>query len=36
MNEDERRSELVRYWWAKAEESLASAKREFDAESETI
>ncbi len=36
MNEDERRSELVRYWWAKADESLASAKREFDAESYSI
>ena len=27
----EKRSEMVRYWWAKAEESLASARREFQA-----
>lgn len=26
-----RRSEMVCYWWAKAEESLASARREFEA-----
>jgi uncharacterized protein (UPF0332 family) len=25
----EKRSQMVRYWWAKAEESLASARREF-------
>ena len=25
----EKRSEMVRYWWAKAEESLASARREL-------
>lgn len=31
MNNGERRSEIVRYWWSKAEESLASAKREFEA-----
>jgi hypothetical protein len=29
----ERRSQMVRYWWAKAEESLASARREFKARS---
>ncbi len=33
MNNEERCSEVVRYWWSKAEESLASAQREFDAES---
>lgn len=27
----EKRSHMVRYWWSKAEESLASAKREFEA-----
>lgn len=27
----EKRSEMVRYWWAKAEKSLASARREFQA-----
>jgi hypothetical protein len=29
MNTKEKRLEIVRYWWAKAEESLASARREF-------
>ena len=33
MIEKEKRSEMVRYWWTKAEESLASARREFQAES---
>ncbi|MDM8549379.1 HEPN domain-containing protein [Desulfobacterales bacterium HSG2] len=36
MNNEEHRSELVRYWWSKAEESMASAKREFEAESYSI
>jgi len=36
MKKEERRSELVRYWWSKAEESLASAKREFEAKSYSI
>ena len=27
----EKRSEMVRYWWAKAEKSLASVRREFQA-----
>ena len=27
----EKRSLMVRYWWSKAEESLASARREFEA-----
>jgi uncharacterized protein (UPF0332 family) len=36
MNNAERCSELVRYWWSKAEESLASAKRELEAESYSI
>lgn len=28
------RTDVVRYWWSKAEESLASARREFEAGSE--
>ncbi len=31
MNQEQPRSDVVRYWWSKAEESLASAQREFDA-----
>lgn len=31
MSEDERRAELARYWWSTGEESLASARREFQA-----
>lgn len=27
----EKRSQMVRYWWSRAEESLASARREFGA-----
>jgi len=27
----EKRSQMVRYWWSKAEEGLASARREFEA-----
>lgn len=33
MNDDTTRASMVRYWWSKAEESLASARREFQAES---
>jgi hypothetical protein len=29
MNPEEQRANAVRYWWSKAEESLASAQREF-------
>jgi uncharacterized protein len=29
MNPEEQRADIVRYWWSKAEESLASAQREF-------
>ena len=36
MNNEERRFELVRYWWSKSEESLASAKREYQAGSLSI
>lgn len=36
INSEAQRAEVVRYWWFKAEESLASAKREFDAESYSI
>ncbi len=36
MNDEERRFQVVRYWWAKAEESLDSAKREFEAKSYSI
>ncbi|MBC7264045.1 MAG: HEPN domain-containing protein [Chloroflexi bacterium] len=31
MNAEEQRAEVVRYWWAKAKESLASAQRELEA-----
>jgi hypothetical protein len=31
MSDEEQRAEVVRYWWSKAQESLASARREFDA-----
>lgn len=31
MNSEEQRVKAVRYWWSKAEESLASAQREFAA-----
>jgi uncharacterized protein (UPF0332 family) len=31
MGEDNRRNQVVRYWWTKAEESLAAAERELDA-----
>jgi uncharacterized protein (UPF0332 family) len=32
MSTEERRIEVVRYWWSKAEESLASARRELEAQ----
>jgi len=31
MTAKEPRSEMVRYWWSKAQDSLASARREFEA-----
>ncbi len=31
MSADEKRAEVVRYWWSKAKDSLASARREFEA-----
>jgi uncharacterized protein (UPF0332 family) len=31
MSTLERRAEVVRYWWSKSEESLASARRELEA-----
>lgn len=31
MGEDSRRKQVIRYWWSKAEESLAAASRELDA-----
>ncbi len=31
MSLDEQRTQVVRYWWAKAQESLASARREMEA-----
>jgi len=31
MSEDARFAEMVWYWWTKAEDSLSSAKREFEA-----
>lgn len=33
MTTDEQRPEIVRYWWSKALDSLASARREFEAAS---
>ena len=33
MSAEEQRVKIIRYWWSKAEESLASARREFEAES---
>ena len=33
MKDEERRAELVSYWWSKAEESLSSAQREMEADS---
>ena len=36
MNPEEQRANVVRYWWSKAEESLASAQREFAAGSYTF
>jgi len=32
MSAEEKRVEVIRYWWSMAEESHASAQREFDAE----
>lgn len=32
MNTEEQRAEVVRYWWFKAEDSLASARRELEAQ----
>ena len=31
MTKDERLAEMVRYWWIKAQDSLSSARREFEA-----
>jgi uncharacterized protein (UPF0332 family) len=31
MNRETRREEMVRYWWRKARDSMASAKREYGA-----
>lgn len=36
MTPEEQRTNVVRYWWSKAEESLASAQREFAAGSFTF
>jgi uncharacterized protein (UPF0332 family) len=32
MSTEEQRAEVVRYWWSKAEDSLASARRELEAQ----
>ena len=32
MSTEERRMEVVRYWWSKSEDSLASARRELEAQ----
>lgn len=31
MSQEQQRAAVAQYWWSKAEESLASTKREFDA-----
>jgi len=31
VKSEQHRKDVIRYWWSKAEESLASAKRELDA-----
>ncbi len=31
MNRETRREEMVRYWWRKARDSMASARREYEA-----
>jgi len=36
MTPEEQREEIVRYWWSKAEESLASAQRELEAKAYTF
>jgi uncharacterized protein (UPF0332 family) len=36
MSSEERRAEVVRFWWEKAEESLASAGRELEAGAHTL
>jgi uncharacterized protein (UPF0332 family) len=36
MEKEEQHVTMVRYWWSKAEESVASAQREFDASSYTF
>ena len=36
MSDEAARAGVVRYWWSRAEESLASARREFQAESYMI
>lgn len=36
MSSEEQRTEVVRYWWCKAQESLASAQREFASQSYTF
>lgn len=32
MSTEEQRAEVVRYWWSKSEDSLASARRELEAQ----
>ncbi len=32
INSDENRAQVARYWWPKAQDSLSSARREFDAD----
>ena len=36
MSNREQRTAVVRYWWSRAEESLASARREFEAKAYTL
>jgi uncharacterized protein (UPF0332 family) len=33
MTEEEERTQVVRHWWSRAEESLKAAQRELEAES---
>ncbi len=36
MTAKDQRSDMVQYWWSKALESLASARREFEAGSHSF
>lgn len=36
MSEEAHRQNVIRYWWSKAEDSIASAERELQADSLTF